>query len=133
MVVTSKDRSVDYRKLGEWIDALVAAFTELGVAKGTRTGRRRAMGSRRSINGRGGLGRFLFGLAAVIVALPGEPFTRGDYVARTAKPGEEQWWACALYSECRQVRRKPDARSRCDQHNEDQPFSVKVVRKAEDF
>jgi len=90
------------------------------------------MGGQRSVSGRGGLARFLFGLAAVIVALPGDWSTRGKYVARAAKPGEERLWACALYSECRRVIPKPDARRRCNQHKEDQPFSVEVVWEAED-
>lgn len=90
------------------------------------------MGSRHSVSGRGGLARFLLGLAAVIIALPGDWSTRGKFVRRRAEPGEEQWWACALYAECGQVIRKPNARSRCNKHKKDQPFSVEVVRKAED-
>lgn len=90
------------------------------------------MGSRRFVSGRGGLSCFLLGLAAIIIALPGDWSTRGKFVPRPAKPGEEQWWACALYEECGQVIRKQNHRSRCNKHKEDQQFSVKVVRETED-
>lgn len=84
------------------------------------------MGSRLSISGRGGLGRFLFGLAAVIVALPGDAFARG-YVVRLAESGEEQKWACALYPKCRQVVHVQDSENRCSVHK-NQPMSIPVVR-----
>jgi hypothetical protein len=52
------------------------------------------MGSRRLFAGLRARLRLILYLVAAVLALPGDPFTRGSYVKGKARRGEPQYWAC---------------------------------------